>query len=569
MDSLVAALRRQMLDTFPDSYIPDRDQLGREPMDPLVGRYLEEELDRRVDQELNRLAYEPSDWVTGERRDFVDRAHRNLRASITSAVSFPAPRWEALIDQATRVVCSFVVRPVTTSVAELFQLGADTISGSTARSRLRALAGHPELSERADRWLAGADEPIRRGAFAHAMREIAESVVAAEEFWVTATDSLFALHQRVNGKRAVPPARLRALYDDLGLRHLAERIADVESAGLSYPWTETMLLQAFALQEEDLEPPTLFDAPVASATTNTIVTNEAVEDAEATSDDWSNDVRSSGEPAPPVGPAETVRPADIYEDLESPIAAEPAEPGETITPAETITAVEAVSPIDTAFPTERDEPIGDARPLERDEHEDDAADFAGDTPGERKEPEADADGEEGDGVPLWRRFQTKLNAPMAMPHPDSPALQAARRDAAASGAGSGVGSAGGSGTATRVNTGGADAATTEKSTRPLWERYRKPTSEVEISTESPADFADLEQFVLGPLDNASRTAFVETLFNGRPAEYRELVRVLAETETWPEATTTIANEVFRRNRVNIYSEIAIRFTNAVERRFKR
>jgi hypothetical protein len=105
--------------------------------------------------------------------------------------------------------------------------------------------------------------------------------------------------------------------------------------------------------------------------------------------------------------------------------------------------------------------------------------------------------------------------------------------------------------------------------RPLWERYRKPDVRSEISAAPRADFDEVERFVLGDVDRSRREDYIETLFGGRAATYREMVYRLAELGTWPEATAIIADEVFRRNRVNIYSEVAIDFTNAVEKRYKR
>ncbi len=497
LESLIAALRRQMNDVFPVTNIPDRAQMGRDPMDPIVGRYLEEELDRRVEQELARLAYDPSDWVVGTGRETVDGAHRALRSAISAAVTFPEARWEAMIESAASVACMFVAKPVTTLVSEVFLLRADTVSPAVGRSRARALAGHPAITERADAWLAAADEPVRRPVFRRFVEDVVGDLMADKENWVGVAEPLFALHQRINGKRLVPSGRLRALYDDLGLEEVGSRIQRLAKDSDSALWNEAMLVHALSARSEA---ESLFEAVVAAT------------DA-AKGDGPDQDV-----PDEPPADDEHVDAANTQEVPHRPLA--------------------------DLFSTARavDEPAeahGPAQPNE-------SGDVA-----EKDEPDSDDGGKKSD-VPLWQRFQRKINAPMS----PSEGGNVSGRESAAHRP---------SGTSPATT----QAPAVEKSNRPLWERYRKPDARTEISTETPADFQEVEAFVLGEIENAQRQAFIQTLFNQRSSEYRELLHVLADVETWAEATTIIADEVFRRNRVNIYSEVAIEFTNAVERRYKR
>ena len=466
LESLVTALRRQMGDAFPITRVPDRDELGTDPMDPIVGRYLEEELDRRVDQELARISYEPSEWVSGPGRDLVDRAHRNLRASVTTAVSVPTSRWEAMLDQATAAACRFVVSPVATLASEVFQLRADSVSTSVARSRVRALAGHPAITDAADAWLAEADEPVQRRTFVRALRSIVDDLMDHEDAWIGTAEPLFALHERVNGRRLVPVGRLQTLYRDLGLDDIAERIGELAfDSGVS-AWTDSTLFHALSAPAG--EPLLMDDEPTVETRTQSATTSAAE--------------------------SELARSPDIfYEDVTADYEPTPFESGDTGTTAEV------------------------SEPVEK-------------------------------AVPLWMRFQTKINAPMK---PGAPVAPPGRNPAR------------------RGPQPDTTSAVLEKSVRPLWERYRKPDVRSEISAAPRADFDEVERFVLGDVDRNRREDYIATLFGARSAAYREMVYVLADLETWPEATAIIADEVFRRNRVNIYSEVAIDFTNAVEKRYKR
>ncbi|MEL6614223.1 MAG: hypothetical protein AAFQ43_00720, partial [Bacteroidota bacterium] len=63
--------------------------------------------------------------------------------------------------------------------------------------------------------------------------------------------------------------------------------------------------------------------------------------------------------------------------------------------------------------------------------------------------------------------------------------------------------------------------------------------------------------------------YVETLFDGDEEAYAEVLAQLVDAASWTEATQIIGREVFRRYKVNIYSEPAVSFTGAVEARYQR
>lgn len=508
IDTLFAALRRQMNDAFPTSNVPDREQLGRDPMDPVVGRYLEEELDRRVEQELSRLSYDTSEWVSGESREFVDRALRNLRTTITASVSFPHARWESLLSEAVATACSFTMLPVSTLIAETFQLRSDVVAASTARSRVRALGGHPAITERVDAWLSSADEPIHRDSLRSVLDAIVAEVLDEEDGVTRVAEPLFSLHQRVNGKRVVPASRLVSLYQDVGREGIAERIEELSADSPSAPWNEGMLRHALSVPSD--EP----DAPEAAA-------------------------HAEPAPAPATGAVQSRFEFDDFAD--EGVDEEPSESTADEPAPEDHAGAEPIEAAARAAVTLNERLSGGVE-----EKIDGSSDRKTRVP---STPESGDDGvEKSDdpAVPLWMRFQSKFNAPMSPRPPEPPA---------------------GAPGPTRAK--GSPVGTTEKSTRPLWERYRKPESRADISVEAPVDFESVEEYVLGQVDAVQRQAYVETLFNGRASEYRDLVLTLSEVEAWRDATAIIADEVFRRNRVNIYSEIAISFTNAVEKRYKR
>jgi len=78
----------------------------------------------------------------------------------------------------------------------------------------------------------------------------------------------------------------------------------------------------------------------------------------------------------------------------------------------------------------------------------------------------------------------------------------------------------------------------------------------------------LEREILGTTNPPHRSVYVRQLFNGDEAAYRQILRRLRTADSWGEASQIIASDVFRAYKVNIYSDAAVHFTNAVESRFR-
>jgi hypothetical protein len=111
---------------------------------------------------------------------------------------------------------------------------------------------------------------------------------------------------------------------------------------------------------------------------------------------------------------------------------------------------------------------------------------------------------------------------------------------------------------------------------PLWAQFSQetaqpvPSSAPVASSRLPPTLRDdapldaLELSVLGTSDPDRRTWYTEELFSGNAADYRYTLLQLDAVRTWTAATDIIARDVFRKHSVNIYSEPAVTFTDAVE-----
>ncbi len=149
-----------------------------------------------------------------------------------------------------------------------------------------------------------------------------------------------------------------------------------------------------------------------------------------------------------------------------------------------------------------------------------------------------AEDDAAEAVPLWKRFQR--GAPRAK-EPAAAQQQQADRGA---------------------------------QSRPRWQQFRPPADAPGAETaqangaSSDEALAALERDVLGPSGRQSRALFVRHLFGGDEEAYAGILRRLREAPTWNEASRIIARDVFRARQINIYSDPAVAFTDAVEGRFR-
>jgi hypothetical protein len=97
-----------------------------------------------------------------------------------------------------------------------------------------------------------------------------------------------------------------------------------------------------------------------------------------------------------------------------------------------------------------------------------------------------------------------------------------------------------------------------------------PRSGAEPSSTPASDDAleALEREILGTSNPPHRAVYVRQLFNGDQTAYRRILKRLRTADSWGEASQIIASDVFRAHKVNIYSDAAVHFTNAVESRFR-
>lgn len=93
---------------------------------------------------------------------------------------------------------------------------------------------------------------------------------------------------------------------------------------------------------------------------------------------------------------------------------------------------------------------------------------------------------------------------------------------------------------------------------------RSPSTEPSAAPEQEDELLPLEREVLGTGNPSHRAVYIQKLFEGDETAYRRVLERLRDTESWSVASQIIARDIFRTHQVNIYSDAAVHFTNAVE-----
>ncbi len=114
------------------------------------------------------------------------------------------------------------------------------------------------------------------------------------------------------------------------------------------------------------------------------------------------------------------------------------------------------------------------------------------------------------------------------------------------------------------------------SSAPLWKSFQDrlqpsagPGSPSAGPGSSSAPLGELPDAVLDVLGRASGQTdhFIATLFKGDRSSFEDVIRRLQTAGSWSAASTILARDVFKRFDVDIYSDDAVAFTNAVEARY--
>ena len=494
---------------------------------PIAG-LLHSQVEARIKRET---ALPQTPWID-HGHDSVQEAKSAWQEAVRATARVPADAWEDTLTEVTRLAVGHLVQPAATLADHAFAnepatgsrplASLDPLPTPLVLDRLRTFGPYPYLIEIVERY-------VEKKGLGHIDRDGLERLLLridsrmVSEFspddWLTLLDPLFEL---LGG--TVSASLLKLAFEARGQRQL---VADLDGADLTRDGVQAHLERQVGASQMATPPPTQEDPPpqplADTPPPEPAPEPEPVSVSEPDDEDPPEVSVPLERPAVPhafeVEPRQPAPPV-IGSKFNAPEEVAP-DDSDVLGPARPVEIVSPMVPMATLRAPSRS--ITDAVVTESMERMTDPADeplwkrLAGpsDTPAPAADPPSEA-------APLWAQFSPETAAPTS----SSEAVTSAPPASAAP-----------------VASRAANAAP---------------------ALRSDASLDTLELAVFGASDTDRRAWYTTELFSGDAEDYRETLLQLDAARTWTEATDIIARDVFRKHSVNIYSDPAITFTEAVE-----
>jgi hypothetical protein len=466
-NSLADALYERLHRTFPPDQAYTAADWTADAMPGPVRHYLIHLLRHHRRQEERHLRRARTEWVRYDHPD-MEQATRTYLDRMEDHLRVPQDQWTDTLRMATRRTTEYLVRPVPTLTAFVFEDASAAVPVDRIQWRMRFFGPYDYLRNAVEAFAEKRDrDAFEQDQVERILRRVDERMTADfdTDRWLRLLDPLFETAQHANGREQIPLSVLRTFFEEKN----ASRILD----------------QLTAHSRDDREiaisPDTLRDLLESAATGP-----------------------STDSPKAPTGES---KPPPLQDASDEDRASDPAPPDSN-------DASDGATPMWKQFQFEQN-------PSQR-----------------RPEPE---DEQTDDSQPLWTQFSTRKSP--SGPEYDSTASSSPSESSSTPASPSG----------------------SQSSSEP------EPLSGSESTPTEPSHgltLTALERDVFGHEQTSNRSVYVRELFQGDGDAYRDVLERLRQTGTWSEASQIIASDVFRANQVNIYSDAAVHFTDAVEAGFK-
>ena len=519
--SIADPLYERLLSAYPAdrSYVPPDWSSG--PMPPPIRHFLEQLLHHQLQHERRRLMRARSGWVDYESAP-MRRALSGLYDAMEDHPRVPPDEWTGALQQAARYVTAYLLRPAPVLTDFVFGECTEPLPMERVRWRMQFFDTYTYLFNAVEAYAQkkGLDT-FERDRFERFLRKIDAHLTAdyGADRWLRLLSPLLNLTEVATGKDAVPIRLLKTFFEDKEREDIVDRLQTLDRQGHTRVG-EAGLRRLLTPEEETVDTP-----------------------------------RETTERAPEVEPLR----GQVSEspDAESPDAGAPA----------------------------------DWAP-------DEGGSWDLGAPGRSEAGDAEENADDG-ATPLWKRFQSVPNRTRRGDGEASPGEPSGRQSGgeplwaqyrAARNAGSNTTPRGHDVARAGSETGEADRPTTESpAPSPTESSSTEPSSTESSSTGRSPDggasleerssapagspsgsssIEDLERAVLGESNPPQRGVFIRQLFDGGREDYERVLAKLHQAESWSQASQIIARDIFRAHKVNIYSDAAVHFTNAVEDRFR-
>ena len=463
-NSLADALYERLHRTFPSDRAYAATDWTADVMPGPVRHYLTHLLRHHHQQEERHLRRARTEWVRYDHPD-MEQATRTYLDRMEDHLWVPQDQWTDTLRMATRRTTEYLVRPVPTLTAFVFEDASTAVPVDRIQWRMRFFGPYDYLRNAVEAFAEKRDrDAFEQDQVDRILRRVDKRMTADfdTDRWLRLLDPLFETAQHASGRKQIPLPVLRTFFEEKNASHILDELAPHDREAAVSPQTLRDLFESTVTESAS-------DPPEASA-----------------ADAPPSDLRNTSE--------------------EEERASAPAAPDSDDTD-------DAATPMWKQFQFEQDS-------------------------SQRREPE---DEQTDDSQPLWTQFSTRKSS--SGPEYDSTSSSSLPDS-----------------TSTPEPPSGA-----QSSSEP------EPPSGSESAPTAPSHdpaLTALEREVFGHEQTSNRSVYVRELFQGDGDAYRDVLERLRRTGTWSEASQIIASDVFRANQVNIYSDAAVRFTDAVEAGFK-
>ena len=566
------SLFEHLISAFPPDRPYSLSAIEQDPMPPLLAHFLIHSLQHKLDNEVEHLRTIRSHWFNYDHPD-VQQTYKAFISALAKQSHIPQEEWRATLKRATKLVIAHLVLPTHTLVEYIFHDGEGPLQAPFIYRQLAYFAAYPYLREAVEAFMKQRQlQELERSRFASLLMQIDKHMTAnyAPNEWIRMLKPMFDLMRRVpyTQRQGAPIELLTMFFGDKDAYEIQERLSVEKEVRRSSVLNEDALRKVI---EGSVEPFTQQLIPAAAKTTPAAPPSPEVDNT-----------------PPPAVAAETKK-AEVKKAETKKEIAEPPPP--VPQPQESLKA-DIAKPVPEKQPVDAN-PAASPRPLWKQfQKQPQPAEPIAQTNGSPTAPQQEAPSPK-PGIPLWMQFQKGPENPPVepekvviatpkAPQPPPPETVEARAPQPAVTSPEPVPMA----PPEPIAPSPASPPMPEPPQQPA--PIKSPPQPVEspeilgaLADEAPTTPApeprpmrepetleQLEFSVLGLYGSSNRALFIENLFNGSAQAYQQLLKQLHTTESWSQASALIADEVFKKNNVNIYSPAAIMFTESVEEQYK-
>ena len=493
-----------LTENFPSERSYSRSDIEQDPMPPLLAHFLTQTLQHKLEIEVEHLRSIRSPWFDYDHVNVQD-SYKSFVSSLAHHSFIPSEEWRANLKRATKLVIAHLVLPTHTLVEYIFHEGEGPLPAPVIYRQLVYFAAYPYLKEAVEAFLKQRQlKEIDRTRFSSLLTQIDKHMTAN----YTADDWLRLLKPMFDLMRRIP------LTSKLG--------APIDLLSMFFGDKDAYEIQERLQVEKELHRTTMI---------NEVGLRRVLE---GSVEPFEQKLTPTTRPAPPQPEQKKTTPS-------APPQKQEVQEKQTTPEPSQVQAEEqpnSPKPLWEQFQQNKvkppEKPVSNGR--------------------EPKPPKTDDQ-----AIPLWMQFQNKPEVPAPKPVSSSPGVEQQARPAPEPQTQYAPPSP-------AINPSPAAPINgTLPNTAPATEGAKETQPKLDPETMT---LEQLEFSVLGLYGTSNRQMFIEHLFEGSSNAYKLTLMRLCTLSTWTMASHLIAEEVFKKNNVNIYSPAAIMFTESIEEQYK-